>query len=47
MQLRWNIHCSYLDRVEVGAHDDLVEGPSQFGRQLGLFLQPLGLGIIV
>lgn len=37
----------YLDRVEVGAHDDLVQGSGQFGRQLGLLLQTLGLGVVI
>lgn len=37
----------HLDRVEVGAHDDLVEGPCQFGGQLGLLLQPLAYGVIL
>lgn len=38
---------SYLDRVQVGAHDDLVEGSGQFGRQLGFLLQTLGLGVVI
>lgn len=38
---------SYLDWVQVGAHDDLVEGSGQFGRQLGFFLQTLGLGVVI
>lgn len=37
----------YLDRIQVGAHDDLVEGPCQFGWQLGLFLQTLSLGVVI
>lgn len=37
----------YLDWVEVGAHDDLVQRSSQLGRQLGLLLQALGLGVVI
>ena len=37
----------YLDWVEVGGHDDLVERPSQFGGQFGFPLQPLGPGEIL
>lgn len=37
----------YLDWVQVGAHDDFVERSSQFGRQLGLLLQTLGLGVVI
>lgn len=38
---------SYLDWVQVGAHDDLVKGSGQFGRQLGFLLQTLGFGVVV
>ncbi|PWA33145.1 hypothetical protein CCH79_00018712 [Gambusia affinis] len=34
---------SYFDRVQVGAHDDLMEGSGQFGRQLRFLLQTLRL----
>lgn len=37
----------YLDRVQVGAHDDFVERSGQFGWQLGLLLQTLGLGVVI
>lgn len=37
----------YLDRVQVGAHDDFVERSGQFGQQLGLLLQTLGLGVVI
>lgn len=37
----------YLDRVQVGAHDDFVERSGQFWQQLGLLLQTLGLGVVI
>lgn len=37
----------YLDWVEVGAHDDLVQRSGQLGWQLGLLLQTLCLGVVV
>lgn len=37
----------YLDWVEVGAHDDLVQRSGQLGRQLGLLLQTLGLSVVI
>lgn len=37
----------YLDRVQVGAHDDFMKRSGQFERQLGLLLQTLGLGVVI
>lgn len=38
---------SYLNGVQVGAHDDLMKRSGQFGRQLGFLLQTLRLGVVV
>lgn len=41
-------HCScYLNRVEVGTHNDLVKRSGQLRGQLGFLLQTLGFGVVV
>lgn len=37
----------HLDRVEVGGHDDLVQGSCQPRGQLGFPLQPLWSGVVL
>ena len=59
MLLRWIVRCvlqpwrtrggraNHLHRVEVGCHDDLVEGSRQLGGQLGFLVLALRCGEIV
>lgn len=44
---RCDLVISYLNWVQVGAHDDLVQRTGQFGRQLRLLLQTLESGVVV
>lgn len=47
MGLFLHISRPHLDWVEVGGHNDLVQGSCQPGGQLGLPLQPLWSGVVL